>query len=108
MPAYLLALSDSIIRLRGGVIGGYLRGLRGLVDSARVHERRLVAVLVDPVDAVGRAGTSEDALAVASVDPHVAAPAGEQAVRDLQSVEARAEQQVDVARIDLAMRCHES
>ena len=101
--ADLLALGDRLVRLRRGVGGGLARVLRGLVDAARVHQRQLDAVLVDAVDAIGRALAGEDAAAVAGVDPHAAASAGEQAGRDLQRVEARAEQQVDVGRVDFAM-----
>ena len=99
----LLASPDRLVRLRGGVGGGLPRILRGLVDAARVHQRQLDAVLVDAVDAVRGVPAGEDATAVAGVDPHAAASAGEQTGRDLQRVEARAEQQIEVGRVDLAM-----
>ena len=66
----LFALLDRLIRLRGGVIGGLPCVLRRLVDSARVHQRQLVAVPVDAVHAVLRAIADDDVRVTACRDAH--------------------------------------
>ena len=66
----LLALLDHLIRLRGSSIGVLLRLLHSLLNLAGVHERQLIAVLVDAVRAVLRAIADDDVRVTACRNAH--------------------------------------